>query len=72
MADQKPIEQHQVNETMSHLEDVKSENPVTLYRTYSLSEAAAIEKQLVRKIDGRILPTIVLIYILNYVSSTLR
>lgn len=57
---------------MSHLEDIKPGNPVTVYRTYSASEAAAIEKQLVRKIDRRILPTIVLIYILNYVSITLH
>lgn len=51
MADQKPINRHQLDEIMSHLEDIKSGNRVILYRIYSLSEAAAIEERFQRDAD---------------------
>lgn len=69
MADRKSINDIQEEEFGQGLDTLKSSNPVTLYRTYSTAEATAIEKRLVRKLDTRILPTIVLIYILNYVSA---
>lgn len=50
------------------LSKVDTSNPLTIYRTYTADEAALIEKRLVRKLDMRILPTIVLIYILNYLD----
>lgn len=71
MTEHKSIQSVQLKRTTSELEIVKSDNPVTAYRTYSASEAAAIERRLVRKLDTRILPLIVLIYVLNYVSIML-
>ena len=70
MEDQKSMNQIHEEEMVSGVDGAypdKSPNAVTLYRTYSPSQAAAIERRLVRKLDTRILPVIVLIYILNYV-----
>jgi hypothetical protein len=60
------------------LEDVKSEtfisasdasdDPVARYRAMPEEQAREIERRVLRKIDLRILPTIVLIYILNYLD----
>lgn len=69
MSEHKSIQSVQLERATSELEIVKSDNPITAYRTYSNSEAAAIERRLVRKLDKRILPLIVLIYVLNYVST---
>lgn len=68
MANLKDVDQVHLEETSSGFDIQKSNDPVTLYRTYSADEVAAIEKRLVRKLDSRILPTIVLIYILNYLD----
>ena len=70
MADTKEHNEIQLEVTSHELDTVKSNDPVTIYRTYSAAEAAAIEKRLLRKLDMRILPMIVLIYILNYVSTS--
>lgn len=67
MADQKSIERVEEAEVKLPSDMAVSDNPITVYRTYSAAQAAAIEKRLVRKLDTRILPVIVLIYILNYV-----
>lgn len=69
MTDQKSINGVQEEEIGHGSNAVKPKNPVALYRTYSAAQATAIERRLVRKLDTRILPTIVLIYILNYVSA---
>jgi len=68
MTDRKSIEKVHTGETIGHFERKHDGSPVTLYRTYSEDKARAIERALLRKIDTRILPVVVLIYILNYVS----
>lgn len=67
MADHKPTEEIHIEDALDGLGEDAADNPIALYRRYSADEARAIEKALVRKIDIRILPPIVLIYILNYV-----
>lgn len=69
MPEPKSIEAVRIEEAMTRPDKVETDNPVTLYRTYSADEIKAVEKALVRKLDTRILPTIVLIYVLNYVRN---
>ena len=68
MAIAKDIEEVRIEDTTGSLNGLDSDNPVTRYHLFSAQEAAAIEKTLVRKIDLRILPVLVLIYILNYLD----
>jgi len=65
--DIKHFDEVRIEDTRDSLYKTSTGNPITLYRTYSAQEAAEIERKLVRKLDTRILPFIVLIYILNYV-----
>ncbi|KAK5110898.1 hypothetical protein LTR62_005436 [Meristemomyces frigidus] len=46
----------------------KADNAVTTYRSIPADELAIAEKKLVRKLDMRIMPAIVVIYILNYLD----
>ncbi|KAK4891532.1 hypothetical protein LTR27_009863 [Elasticomyces elasticus] len=69
MADVKPADTMRLEEVAAQDDGPhKSSDAILAYRQYSPQQRDAIEKRLVRKLDTRIMPVIVLIYILNYLD----
>ncbi|KAK5737638.1 hypothetical protein LTR17_006500 [Elasticomyces elasticus] len=68
MADVKPVDAMRLEEVAAQDGPHKSSDAIIAYRQYSPQQRDAIEKRLVRKLDTRIMPVIVLIYILNYLD----
>ncbi|KAK5747171.1 hypothetical protein LTR17_000306 [Elasticomyces elasticus] len=69
MADVKPADTMRLEEVAAQDDGPhKSSDAIIAYRQYSPQQRDAIEKRLVRKLDARIMPVIVLIYILNYLD----
>lgn len=68
MATDEKVKQLSLQDASDGQTEIVRDNLPEILRQYSDAELKTMEKKLLRKVDMRLLPTMILIYIMNYLD----
>lgn len=68
MATDEKVKQLSLQDVSDGQTEIVRDNLPEILRRYSAAELKTMEKKLLRKVDLRLLPTMILIYIMNYLD----